>query len=76
MGKSSGWRACPRLRASSGTRGTVCAVECHRGTGAAIEAVFKPKIEGDGDGWHRASMEYVAYKLSRMLGMDLVPPAA
>ena len=51
-------------------------VECHRGTGAAIEAVFKPKIEGDGDGWHRASMEYVAYKLSRMLGMDLVPPAA
>ena len=51
-------------------------VECHKGTGAAIEAVFKPKIEGDGDGWHRASMEYVAYKLSRMLGMDLVPPAA
>lgn len=51
-------------------------VECHKGTGAAIECVFKPKIEGDGDGWHRASMEYVAYKLSRMLGMDLVPPAA
>ena len=51
-------------------------LECHRGTGAAIDAVFKPKIEGDGDGWHRASMEYVAYKLSRMLGMDLVPPAA
>jgi hypothetical protein len=51
-------------------------IECHKGTGQAIEAVFKPKIEGDGDGWHRANMEYVAYKLSRMLGMDLVPPAA
>ena len=51
-------------------------VECPDGTGAKVDAVFKPAIEGDGDGWHRASMEYVAYKLSRMLGMDLVPPAA
>lgn len=51
-------------------------IEDAKGSGEAIEAVFKPKIEGDGDGWHRASMEYVAYKLARMLGMDLVPPAA
>jgi hypothetical protein len=51
-------------------------VECPDGTGAKVDAVFKPAIEGEGDGWHRASMEYVAYKLSRMLGMDLVPPAA
>ena len=51
-------------------------VECPDGTGAKVDCVFKPAIEGNGDGWHRASMEYVAYKLSRMLGMDLVPPAA
>ena len=43
---------------------------------AVIDCVFKPAIDGHGDGWHRAPMEYVAYKLNRMLGMDLVPPAA
>jgi hypothetical protein len=46
------------------------------GTEAVIDCVFKPAIDGNGDGWHRASMEYVAYRLSRMLGMDSVPPAA
>ena len=51
-------------------------LECTEGTGAVIDCVFKPAIEGNGDGWHRASMEYVAYRLSRMLGMDNVPPAA
>ena len=45
-------------------------------TPRVIDCVFKPALEGHGDGWHRAPMEYVAYKLSRMLGMDLVPPAA
>jgi hypothetical protein len=33
-------------------------------------------VTGNGDGWHRASMEFVAYRLSRVLGMDYVPPAA
>ena len=51
-------------------------IECNKGSGKTVDCVFKPAIEGNGDGWHRASMEYVAYKLSRMLGMDLVPPAA
>ena len=39
-------------------------------------AIFKPRIDGDGDGWHRATMEWVAYELSLMLGLDLVPPVA
>ena len=28
-------------------------------------ALFKPRIPGDGDGWHRASMEWVAYELNK-----------
>ncbi len=44
--------------------------------GKRTRAVFKPRIEGDGDGWHRASMEWVAYELNLMLGMDYVPPVA
>ena len=44
--------------------------------GARTRAIFKPRIEGDGDGWHRATMEWVAYELNLMLGMDLVPPVA
>uniref|UniRef100_A0A7R9TK00 Uncharacterized protein n=1 Tax=Micromonas pusilla TaxID=38833 RepID=A0A7R9TK00_MICPS len=51
-------------------------LECTKGSGAVIDCVFKPAIEGNGEGWHRAGMEYVAYKLSRMLGMDSVPPCA
>lgn len=39
-------------------------------------ALFKPRIDGDGDGWHRATMEWVAYELNLMLGLDLVPPVA
>ena len=43
-------------------------------TGARRKAVFKPRVAGDSDGWHRAPIERVAYVLSRMLGMDWVPP--
>jgi hypothetical protein len=45
-------------------------------TGRAREALFKPRSYGDNDGWGRNPMEYVAYALNRMLGMDLVPPVA
>jgi hypothetical protein len=44
--------------------------------GKRTRAVFKPRIDGDGDGWHRATMEWVAYELNLMLGMDYVPPVA
>jgi len=47
-----------------------------RHKGREVEAIFKPREEGDGDGWHRSSIEWVAYKLNRMLGMDYVPPVA
>jgi hypothetical protein len=40
-----------------------------------IKALFKPRVPGDADGWHRAPMETIAYRLSRLLGMDLVPPS-
>lgn len=40
------------------------------------EAIFKPRIFGDIDGWARTPMEYVAYFLNRKLGMDYVPPTA
>lgn len=40
------------------------------------EAFYKPAIWGDGDGWARTAMEYVAYALNRVLGMDYVPPTA
>jgi hypothetical protein len=40
------------------------------------EALFKPREYGDGDGWNRTPMEYVAYVVNRMLGMDYVPPVA
>ncbi|CAM6116571.1 unnamed protein product [Calypogeia fissa] len=40
-----------------------------------IKALFKPGIEGNADGWHRAAIEMVAYKLNLVLGMDYVPPA-
>eukprot|EP00899_Mesostigma_viride_P002633 jgi/Mesvir1/12370/Mv00552-RA.3 len=38
-------------------------------------ALFKPAVEGNADGWHRAEIEVVAYRLNMMLGMDYVPPA-
>jgi hypothetical protein len=41
-----------------------------------VEALFKPKVEGDADGWHRAPVELIAYELNLMLGMDYVPPVS
>mmetsp|Transcript_5867 Transcript_5867/g.16447 ORF Transcript_5867/g.16447 Transcript_5867/m.16447 type:complete len:329 (+) Transcript_5867:106-1092(+) len=41
-----------------------------------ITAVFKPRVQGDGKGWHRSPIEAVAYKLNLLLGMDSVPPVA
>jgi len=46
------------------------------GTGKRLHALFKPKIDGDADGWHRAPMEWVAYRLNLLLGLDYVPPVA
>jgi len=48
----------------------------HPETAIEIDAIFKPRVEGDGEGWHRANIEWVAYELNRMLGMDYVPPVA
>ncbi|KAK3277918.1 hypothetical protein CYMTET_14109 [Cymbomonas tetramitiformis] len=45
----------------------------HPDTGRELEAIFKPAVEGDGDGWHRPVMEWVAYELNRMLGMVSLP---
>ena len=45
-------------------------------TGRRLKALFKPRVEGDADGWHRVPMEWVAYRLNLMLGMDYVPPVA
>jgi hypothetical protein len=45
-------------------------------TGRRLRAIFKPRMLGDAGGWHRAPMEWVAYRLNLMLGMDLVPPVA
>jgi hypothetical protein len=39
-------------------------------------AVFKPRPYGDRDGWARTPMEVAVYKLNRILGMDMVAPAA
>jgi hypothetical protein len=39
-------------------------------------ALFKPRSFGDGGGWNRVPMEAAMYKLSRVLGMDVVPPTA
>lgn len=35
----------------------------------------RPRVEGDCEGWHRVTVEPVAYKLALNLGMDVVPPA-
>lgn len=39
-----------------------------------LQAIFKPRAQGDFDGWHRTPIERVAYLLNLQLGMDLVPP--
>jgi hypothetical protein len=39
-------------------------------------AMFKPRGFGDRDGWARTPMEVAMYKLNRIVGMDLIPPAA
>jgi len=38
------------------------------------QAVMKPREWGDSDGWARAPMELVAYRLNRLLDLDYVPP--
>ena len=40
------------------------------------EAIFKPREWGDKDGWSRTPMEYVAYYMNKILGMDYIPPTA
>lgn len=45
-------------------------------TGRTREALFKPRLYGDNEGWGRSPIEYVAYALNRMIKMDLVPPVA
>lgn len=50
-------------------------VEVHNpSTNRTRKAVMKPREWGDHDGWGRSPMEFVAYRLNRMLGMDYVPP--
>ncbi|KAG2482261.1 hypothetical protein HYH03_018804 [Edaphochlamys debaryana] len=44
-------------------------------TGKRIRAAFKPRVEGDCEGWHRVPIEVAAYQLNLLLGMDVVPPA-
>lgn len=43
-------------------------------SGRQLKAIFKPRVQGDAGGWHNAPMEWVAYKLNILLGMDYVPP--
>lgn len=38
--------------------------------------ILKPRYYGDGFGWNRVPMEYVAYELNLKLGMDYIPPVA
>lgn len=45
-------------------------------TGQTLEALFKPRFPGDGDGWNRPPMEYVSYEVNRLLEMDIIPPVA
>ena len=40
------------------------------------DAIFKPRTPGDGMGWNRVPMEYVAYEVNLLLGLDYIPPAA
>lgn len=44
--------------------------------GSSMEAIFKPCLPGDRLlRWKRAPEDWVAYQLSSVLGMDVVPPA-
>ena len=45
-------------------------------TAARVRAIYKPRVYGDAGGWHRTPMEWVAYRLNLLLGLDLVPPVA
>jgi hypothetical protein len=45
-------------------------------TAQRVRAIYKPRVYGDAGGWHRTPMEWVAYRLNLLLGMDLVPPVA
>ncbi len=46
-------------------------------TGRTREALFKPTRDyHEHDGWGRTPMEYVTYGVTRMMGMDHVPPVA
>lgn len=47
----------------------------HPKTRQRCRALFKPRILGDGEGWHRVPIEAAAYHLNLLLGMDNVPPA-
>jgi len=50
-------------------------IELHNpATGRTRAAIMKPREWGDSDGWARAPMERVAYRLNRFLGLDYVPP--
>jgi hypothetical protein len=39
-----------------------------------LQAMVKPRENGDFDGWHRTPIERVAYLLNLLLGLDYVPP--
>jgi hypothetical protein len=78
---SSRFRTPPRAIASSGL--LVLADRCRcaclqedKNDGTELQAIFKPRTEGDFDGWHRVPIERVAYILNTMLGLDYVPPTA
>ena len=45
-------------------------------TGRHRDALFKPRVWGDNQGYNRTPAEYAAYRINRMLGMDYVPPVA
>lgn len=45
-------------------------------TGRERSVLIKPRPFGDNDGYARTPMEYVAYELNLMIGMDVVPPVA
>ncbi|KAL4436762.1 hypothetical protein ABPG75_003901 [Micractinium tetrahymenae] len=46
------------------------------GSARRVRAIYKPRVYGDAGGWHRTPMEWVAYRLNLLLGLDLVPPTA
>jgi hypothetical protein len=48
----------------------------NRRTNRTRMVLFKPRFRGDGHGWNRVPMEFVAYELGRLLNTDLIPPVA